>query len=342
MIAPLPFVEASEPRVVRSTHWGRFIPYFVLISVFAMVFAFSNPTPEPVVENPIPHAPALDESEGQKLRGGFWIVEEMWLGSKLEFSAQAEWGRLSTEADRLDRGETPRIVLFSNRLARISSSHTLEVASRLVHVTNMMTDGPWLTDMVFITRFDPEGMGTVNALPIAWNEEKEDVLKKLDAGESLKGLYSFNGGTMQVYLPGDTSMPRPTSIPKALNPADRLFTLNRYEERDERSLSFSYPPNWDDSYYGKTEKLNSDGTLAYHIIDGNPREGQVEMIPVPLTTPIEQAVDPPRTKRTFTFCHTNGWIVQTEPPPDPEPEPLPNNAPHPALQWIRDQAKKLK
>ena len=190
MIAPLPFVGTAEPQVVHSTRWARFIPYFVLIPVVAMVVAFFKTTPEPVVDIPIPRPPALDKSEGQKLQGGFWIVEEMWLGSKLEFSAQEEWGRLSTEADRLDRGEMPRTVLFSNRLARISASHTLEVASRLVHVTNrMMTDGPWLTDMVFITRFDPDGMGTVNALPIAWNEEKEDVLKKLDAGESQGAVF---------------------------------------------------------------------------------------------------------------------------------------------------------
>ncbi len=67
---------------------------------------------------------------------------------------------------------------------------------------------------------------------------------------------------------------------------------------------------------------------------------QLERIPVPLTTPIEKAVDPPRTERTFTFCHTNGWIVQTVPPP--EPDPVPKVKPHPALQWLRNQAEKLK
>ena len=136
MSIELPSLETTNPPRVESTRWRKFGPYLVLISVITLVVAFSTPTPEPVVEIPIPRPPALDESDAQKLRGGFWNVEEMWLGAKLEFSEQAEIKCLSLATDRLERGEPPITARFSYRLARLTPHNTLEISSQQHESTN--------------------------------------------------------------------------------------------------------------------------------------------------------------------------------------------------------------
>ncbi len=332
-------VKTSEPHRDGPARWVQLIPHLVLLLVVAIVVTVSSLTPDSVVEIPISCRPALSESDGLELFGGFWVVEEMWLGSQLEFSEQHEMSKWDKASDRWNQGERPVSYQESNRIVRITPDHTFEITSELCDVADMvLTCRCRLTEMVYLTRFDPEGMGTVNAVPIAWDEEKEVVLKKLDAGESLRGLYSLNGKKMSIYLPGDSHGLRPREIPEVLSPTDRLFLLRRAS--DSESENVYYPVTWAESYYGKTDKINSDGTVNVLLDDGNPMGPQLEKIPVPLTTPIEKAVDPPRTEGTFTFCHTNGWIVQTVPPP--EPEPVPKVKPHPALQWLRNQAEKLK
>ena len=77
--------ETSDAPRVGPARWGRLIPYLVLISVVSVVVTFASLTPGPVVEIPIPLPPALSESDGQELHGGFWGVEEMWLGATLNF-----------------------------------------------------------------------------------------------------------------------------------------------------------------------------------------------------------------------------------------------------------------
>ena len=117
----LPAVKTSEPPRVGPARWGRLIPYLVLISVVGVVVAFSSLTPEPVVEIPIPRPPALNESDGQELYGGFWVVKEMWLGSQLEYSREQEYGRKTQDYYRRSRGEPPVPFQYSKRLLRISS-----------------------------------------------------------------------------------------------------------------------------------------------------------------------------------------------------------------------------
>ena len=356
MSIEVPAVKPTEPPRVGPTGWGRFIPYLVLFSVVAVVVAFSTLTPETVVEIPIPLPPALSESDGQELRGGFWVVEEMWLGSQVEFSEQQEIISAWQASNRWTRGERPVTFQTSTRLLRITSNQTFEITSQLRDVSNMVgTSRPRVTEMVYITRFDPVGMGTVNALPIAWNEEKGDVLKKLDAGESLKGLYAFNGNTMQVYLPGDMKAKRPTAIPKTLSSQDRLFILRRALdfESDRRPIE-DYPTEELPGTVGMDAKLTTDGTVEYR---SHPDYyWRVEDIPPPISRPIEKAVDPRRTGRMQAFLLPNGWIVHTEPPDPPEPPkfpespplprlpdppPPPDNRPYPVLRWIYNQAKKL-
>ena len=333
MSVEVPAVKTSEPPRVVLTRWERLIPYLVLVSVVAVVVAFSTLTPETVVEIPIPLPPALSESDGQELRGGFWVVEEMWLGSQVEFSEQQQISRAGQASDRFYRGERPVTFQTSTRLLRITSNQTFEITSQLRDVSNMVgTSRPRVTEMVYITRFDPVGMGTVNALPIAWNEEKGDVLKKLDAGESLKGLYAFNGNTMQVYLPGDTQAKRPTAIPKTLSPLDRLFRLSRFSpgpRGQENGVRSYYPPTWAEIYDWKTKMYNSDGSIIRVTDDRHYAGPQFNRIPVPYSTPIEKFVDPAHTKNNFLIHHTNGWIVQTPPLPEPPPPPriLPDDAP---------------
>ncbi len=305
-------VKTTEPPRAGQARWGRVAPYLVLISVVALVVAFSIITPEPVVEISIPRPSALSESDGHQLRGGFWDVEEMWLGSKLEFSEQQEIAKGDQASDRFYRGERPVAYQGSTRRLRITSNQTFEITSLRYDVSGMSVTNEYeSTEMVYITRFDPEGMGTVNALPIAWNEEKADVLKKLDAGESLKGLYEFNGNLMQVYFPGDTQAQRPAVIPKTLSSQDRLFMLRRIKG------IISYPECWAELHDGHGQDLGINGVHFYIIPDDG---RQRKIISVPLTTPIRKAVDHRRTGEAdrlrlkweiVTFCHTNGWIVQT-------------------------------
>ena len=347
MSVDLPPEGTSNPPRVESSRWRRIAPYLVLVSVVVVVVAFSSVTPEPVAEIPIPRPPALDESDGQKIRAGFWAVTEMWIGSTLEYSEQEEEDEFRRQKKlQLEPNESSLPLECLEVTARISPKRTFEISRRsfvIETVTGNRTgkDTSQRTIMVFATRFDPDGMGTIDALPIAWNEEIEGVLENLDGSEALKGLYVINGNTMQVYLPGDTSSFRPRSIPKHLRPADRLFRLRRRSE-GERSYVKYYPLDWPQKFDGTIQKINTDGTVEFRSFDGNDCIMRVEQLPHPLTTPIEQAVDPPRSKRTFTFCHTNGWILQTEEEENPPPiPPLPSNAPPPVIQWIRKQLQKL-
>ena len=81
----VPAVKTSDAPRVGPARWGRLIPYLMLISVVSVVVTFASLTPGPVVEISLPPPPALSESDSQELHGGFWGVEEMWLGATLNF-----------------------------------------------------------------------------------------------------------------------------------------------------------------------------------------------------------------------------------------------------------------
>ncbi len=325
--------ETSEPPRVGPARWGRLIPYLVLISVVAMFVFFSKPnpalkpSPEPVVEIPIPRPPALSDSEAKDLRDGFWSIEELWLDRQLAYSH-------GLEMQRFHQIEEPLRMMYARWTARLTQN-TLEVTSQRterVGDTIYFESKPRLTQMVFITRFDPEGMGTVDALPISWNEEKGDVLNRIDAGESLKGLYEIEELYLWIYIPANADTPRLRQIPDKLSLGDRLFKLSRYstgprsEENDVRSY---YPPTWAEIYDWKTKMYNSDGSIISVTDDRHYAGPQFNRIPVPYSTPIEKFVDPAHTKNVFLIHHTNGWIVQTAPLPEPPPPPriLPDDAP---------------
>ena len=321
-------VETTTSVVPPAPRWWRVLP--ILGIGLAVLIAAWMPPRRPTLpeDTSILRPAALDTASADELRNGLWCIEEMQLGQKTEFSRQRQTNR--------------SIPGHLWRWTACVSRDTLEITS----VNLLNNGGPGdQTAMVFVVRYDPEGMGTLNALPIRWNDEKEDVLRRIDADESLKGLYDFNGGRMRIWIPGDASASRPTNIPATLSHADRLFELRRYPDREVSATPVLLPSRMPMDFKGTIHKINSDGTVEFTTLDGYDGIMRVEDLPQPITTPIEPYSHPPRSDRIFIFRHTNGWIVQTESPENPQPRrPSKTVTPpvNPALKWIREQAKKLK
>lgn len=320
----------SAPRPARTfRYWRACYPYLILGAVVMMIIALTNGRPQPVADEAPQQLPSLDEESIKHLLGGPWLIREVWNGQQCFFSKQQEIARFDgVDYSKLNTG-------MSEWSARIEKGTLQIVSQRTVRSRKspeFWIGGQWRTEMVFVVRFDSDGQGTVDALPIDWNEEIEPVRKRIDAGESRKGLYKLNGQELRVYIPADTG-PRRTSIPEKLAPGDHLFAVCRYEQNHRSGLSF--PRDLPEKFDGKIQKINPDGTVDYISFDGHRMRMRVEQLPQPVKTPITKAVDPPPTDSTITFCHTNGWFVQTEPGPPPVIPPLPNTGVHPFVKKLQ-------
>lgn len=316
-------------RTIR--YWRACFPYLILGVVVMVFIAFTNGRPQPVMNESPQRLPSLDEESIKQLLGGPWLIREVWNGTQCVFSKQQEIARFDgVDYSQLNTGMS----WWSARIEKGTLQIVSQRETRNRKSPELWTSGEWRTEMVFVVRFDPEGLGTVDALPIDWNEEIEPIRKRIDAGESRKGLYKLNGREMRVYIPADTG-PRRTSIPEKLTPGDLLFAVCRYEENHRGGLFF--PRDLPEKFDGKIQSLNADGTVDYISFDGHRMVMRVEQLPQPVKTPIAKAVDPPPTDKTITFCHTNGWIVQTEPGPPPVIPPIPRNIP--PLQRLKNLFK---
>ncbi len=317
----------SEIEVPSNRKWPTWWPFAVL--VVALLLIVSIPGAKPIPDDvdlpvtPTQSHPAIDPAVAKKLRETLWSFDQQWFGPECKFDCQ-RW-RTSSNHNEI------RYALITPDTIEIHKIGVREVIKGVPHADVMRTE------MVLVTKFDSEGGGTLDAVSIEWNEDKQLALQKIEAGGCRKGCYEVNDETMTVYLArqGD---PRPTVIPG-------LIEYDNVLARHPAGSPIPTPESHTmDSILLRAHRF-SDEQLPLHmqsLTEGLSVEQQTRIISIkPLQTPVVR-------HDGFVIRHKNGWVVQaalrprqgsyrnpTYTPGGPEPEWLPLGA-----TYVRPTEKK--
>ncbi len=320
----------SETDAIPRRKWPIWWPFAALVVALLLIVAIpgakSIPDDGELPVTPL-SSPSLDPAIAKSLRETLWYFDQQWFGPECVF-----------DSDRVGTGSVP-FRPFEMRYA-IVTPDTIEIHTlRFTRIVNGVPSPDVMrTEMVLVTKFDPEGGGTLDAVSIEWDEDKKLALQKIEAGDCRKGCYVVNDKTMAVYLArqGD---PRPTVIPG-------LIEYDNILARHPAGSPIPTPESHSmDSVLLRVHRL-SDEQLPLHMQDVTEElsvENSKRIATIkPLKTPFERSDG-------GSIRNANGWIVQvtlhvdleksyknpTYVPGGPEPEWLPIGA-----TYVRPAEKK--